>query len=248
MTRRIRAFTLIELLVVVSIIALLVSILLPALSKARIQAQRTVCINNVRSISMSAMIYAVDYNGYTPPVFGDTQHPATPSGYFEGFPYWLSASTEVTGIGYFLVEPYNLDPQLAYCPLSKGYNKYEHFEETWLGAGAPDEPFCYSNYSIHYTTRLEGANVALVADIFHYGRFVDQWNHFWNHEFPIDEFSVAYSDGSARCLDDPYQVLRYPPPPFNQGEGITNLRQDHVMAWDMIMTPSYGMETLLALW
>jgi prepilin-type N-terminal cleavage/methylation domain-containing protein len=60
-------FTLIELLVVVSIIALLVSILLPALGKARFQARNTVCMTNMKSIATAIYTYAMD-NGGTMPV------------------------------------------------------------------------------------------------------------------------------------------------------------------------------------
>ena len=62
-----RGFTLIELLVVVSIIALLVSILLPALAKAREQAKRTVCLVNQKSIAMALVMYAKDWDDYFPP-------------------------------------------------------------------------------------------------------------------------------------------------------------------------------------
>ncbi len=56
-------FTLIELLVVISIIALLVSILMPALSVAREQAKRTVCMTNLKSIGQGIMIYSNQYEG-----------------------------------------------------------------------------------------------------------------------------------------------------------------------------------------
>jgi prepilin-type N-terminal cleavage/methylation domain-containing protein/prepilin-type processing-associated H-X9-DG protein len=64
-----RAFTLIELLVVISIIALLVGILLPALGAARRSAQRTVCKSNLRQFGIMATGFAADNKGVMPRVF-----------------------------------------------------------------------------------------------------------------------------------------------------------------------------------
>lgn len=60
MKRKLHAFTLIELLVVIAIIALLISILLPSLSRARELSKRLVCAANIKGVGTSAKIYAND--------------------------------------------------------------------------------------------------------------------------------------------------------------------------------------------
>jgi len=65
-TQNRRAFTLIELLVVVAIIALLISILLPSLARARELAKRTACAANVKGIGTALFTYAGDNNGDWP--------------------------------------------------------------------------------------------------------------------------------------------------------------------------------------
>ncbi len=60
------AFTLVELLVVIGIIALLISILLPTLSKARETANRVKCMSNERQIAMACSMHATEHRGFFP--------------------------------------------------------------------------------------------------------------------------------------------------------------------------------------
>ena len=61
-----KAFTLVELMVVIVIIAILATLLLPALSKTKSSAKRTVCVNNLRQINLAVRMYAEDHRDSLP--------------------------------------------------------------------------------------------------------------------------------------------------------------------------------------
>jgi len=145
-----KGFTLIELLVVVAIIALLISILLPALQNARRQAQAVVCGGNVQQITVALRMYQDDHQGWLPQshcpqsVYGDNVG-AT----------WSEAAWGVPkrALWFYLVTPtYLRDPRALACP-SDPFRALFDFE-------ARDDltkPAC--GYGLNYVMRHAGSHM-----------------------------------------------------------------------------------------
>jgi prepilin-type processing-associated H-X9-DG protein len=71
--RNIRAFTIVELMVVVSITAVMMAVMLPALGRVRGKAKALVCASNLRQLGFAFAGYADDYDGYAMPATGDSK-------------------------------------------------------------------------------------------------------------------------------------------------------------------------------
>ena len=78
-----QGFTLIELLVVISVIALLLSIMMPALGRVKEMGRRIVCLSLIRSFGTANMVYAADYDGKFVPFSQENK-----AGHIGDFGYW----------------------------------------------------------------------------------------------------------------------------------------------------------------
>ena len=131
-----KAFTLIELLVVVSIIALLISILVPTLEQARSQAVVTVCLSNLRSVALGTHIY---FSGTEAKDLGPAsvyQHSLAAYGWTrDGDEDWI-------GLGQLFKSQCVATPQSFYCPNFPYSEWYPDDKEQWLDP----EPWVWMGY------------------------------------------------------------------------------------------------------
>ena len=105
-TNRPRAFTLIELLVVIAIIAILASLLLPALAKAKARAQRIACVNDQKQIGLSFTMWGHDHEDKYPSVVDPTEGGA--KGLTTVWQHFITMSNEL------------VTPKILHCPSDVG--------------------------------------------------------------------------------------------------------------------------------
>ena len=119
-----KAFTLIELLVVISIIALLLAILMPALAKVKKQAQAVVCRTNLKQLALGTRLYCQDYNDkvldrYDPQMMGGIGG-QNPLSWFQKIVPYVGSGDQLSGDSAVLGE--SAEIKVIICPSTKKWD------------------------------------------------------------------------------------------------------------------------------
>lgn len=124
------AFTLVELLVVISVVAVLIALLLPALGNARDAARTVACMNNLRQTGVAYAVYGNDHQGIIP--HGGNRFPTGLSSYMQGRIFNIHANNS---------KARNIQEHVVYCPAyTESPAKTGNVHHPWMSRGKFPSP------------------------------------------------------------------------------------------------------------
>ncbi|MBN2182478.1 MAG: type II secretion system protein [Sedimentisphaerales bacterium] len=126
-------FTLIELLVVIAIIALLMGILMPALNRAKMLAQKISCASNIRQMGTGVNLYAEDYDGLLPPM--NEVRPLQTAGHYTR--WFRSGDDTWWNMGFVWKAEILKDGRIFYCPSPEVRFKYKNYSQPKFPSSSP---------------------------------------------------------------------------------------------------------------